>query len=207
VPEDYFSLLQQPRLPWLDEKAVQAKFLALSAEAHPDRLRDGTAADYSLATQRFSALNGAWTCLRDPKERLRHLLELEQGSKPGLLERLPAAHADFFFRLGDLCREVDRFLAEKAKATSPLLKVQRFQETMDWTSRLQQLQGTVQTRITALDAQLRELNQAWEAAPAVGTPQRVEVLPLERLESIFREWSYLARWAGQIRERLLQLAF
>ncbi len=204
--EDNFALLSELRRPWLDPAPVQARFLALSAAVHPDRVHNASPADVNDANRRFIALNAAWNCLRDTRERLRHLLELERGSRPDALERLPAAEADFYLQLGLACRQVDQFLMQKNKATSPLQKAALFKAAMDWTVRLQQWQTQLQARRTELERRLQTLNAAWEAAPAVGTPERPGALPLDQLEHTYREWSYLARWAGQIGDRLVQLS-
>ncbi len=34
---DYFALLNEPRRPWLEPETLKSKFLALAAEAHPDK--------------------------------------------------------------------------------------------------------------------------------------------------------------------------
>src|ERR1041385_4996185 len=107
---DNFALLNEPRRPWLDPEAVQAKFIALSSELHPDRVHQSSAEEQAAAQQRFTMLNAACQCLRDPRQRLRHLLELETGVKAEAIERLAASATDFYFALGQLCRQTDKFL-------------------------------------------------------------------------------------------------
>ena len=36
---DYFALLDEPRRPWLDPEELKAKFHALTATVHPDRVQ------------------------------------------------------------------------------------------------------------------------------------------------------------------------
>jgi hypothetical protein len=55
-------------------------------------------------------------------------------------------------------------------------------------------------------AELTAMNAVWAAAPSVGDPARVSALPMERLEQVYRAMSYVARWTGQIQERVVQLA-
>ena len=57
----------------------------------------------------------------------------------------------------------------------------------------------------ALGTQLMNLNLAWESAPPVGSPTRLNMLPGDRLEQIYRDFSYLTRWTQQIQERAAQL--
>ena len=74
---DYFALLRTPRRPWLDADSIKQTFFTLSAELHPDRVHTADAAEKHTANERSAELNAAYQCLREPRERLRHLLELE----------------------------------------------------------------------------------------------------------------------------------
>ena len=78
---DCFALLGEPRRPWLDAEALKAKFLTRSAEVHPDRVHQSSEADKLAANQRYTELNAAYNCLREPRHRIRHLLELELGQQ------------------------------------------------------------------------------------------------------------------------------
>src|SRR5271167_1774936 len=93
---DYFALLNEPRRPWLDADSLRQKFRALSASAHPDKVRATGELEKSGAAKSFAELNAAYHCLAEPKSRLRHLLELELGAKPGDIRQIPAALADLF---------------------------------------------------------------------------------------------------------------
>jgi DnaJ-domain-containing protein 1 len=203
---DYFALLDEPRRPWLDVDALKARFHQLSTGVHPDRFHNAPEAEKSRASQRYADLNTAFQCLSEPKERLHHLLTLEQGAKPRDVQRIPPGTMDLFMEVGQLCRDADAFLAERARVTSPLLKVRLFQRGMEWTDQLNALQQTVHAERTRLSAELLAMNRAWETAPAPGTPERAAALPLERLEQIYRIFSYVARWTEQIQERTVQLA-
>src|SRR5690242_10840656 len=108
---DNFLLLDEPRRPWLDAEALKQKFLARSAEVHPDRAHNASAAEKLAANQRYTALNAAYNCLREPKDRLRHLLELELGKKPSDLTDVPEDLMGLFFEAGKTFRETDAFLA------------------------------------------------------------------------------------------------
>ena len=200
---DYFALLGEARRPWLDVEALKQKFLAVSGDAHPDRVHGGGAAERQAAGERFSGLNSAYQCLRDPKERLRHLLALETGAAPDPLERMPAGATELAFEIGRLCREVDGFLAEKTAAASPLLQVGFFERGQEWTERLLAQQRELNRHQDELLAELKTMNPAWERRDAKGLPAG---LPLERLEQIYRLTGYLARWSSQVRERIARLA-
>jgi hypothetical protein len=203
---DCFALLDEPHRPWLDVDALKAKFLARSAAVHPDRFHNAPAAGRAAAQESYTALNAAFTTLREPKDRLQHLLELESGAKPGNIQSTPAELMDLFFAVGQLCRDVDFFLLEKGRANSPLLKVKMFRRAMEWTNQINALQTRLHAKRGEVEAELQAMNEAWLAAPSEPESRRA-ALPLARLEPLYRTFSFLSRWAGQLQERLVSLAF
>ena len=202
---DYFALLAEPRRPWLDTDALKEKFLALSAQVHPDRVHQSSETDRNAASQRYAELNAAYNCLRQPDQRLRHLLELELGAKPPGIHRVPVEMTDLFFEIGKLCKDVDAFLAENAAVTAPLLKVQMFERAQDWTGKLNLPRQKIHSRREELLLELQSMNSAWESATTSNTPPSASLL--ERLEEIYRLLGYLGRWSDQIQERVVQLSF
>lgn len=194
---DYFSLLNEPRCPWLDADELKTRFLELSSRVHPDRFHGGEESEKAEAGRRFAELNTAYQCLRDPKDRLLHLLTLELGDKPKDVQRIPPGTMDLFMEVGQTCRDADAFIAERGQVTSPLLKVQMFQRGMEWTDKLSAIQQHVNGKRDELFAELQSMNAAWESGATK---------PLERLEQIYRVLSYVTRWTEQIQERVVQLA-
>jgi DnaJ-domain-containing protein 1 len=203
---DSFALLNETRRPWLDAEALKQKFLPLSSAVHPDRTHNASEAEKQANTTRYANLNAAYNNLREPRDRLLHLLELELGAKPKDVQRIPPGTMDLFVEVGQICRDVDAFLAQRGNVTSPLLKVQMFERGMEWTDKLQALQQRINARRDELTTELQQMNAVWESAPAIGLPERIAALPLERLEQIYRVFSYIARWSEQIQERNVQLA-
>jgi DnaJ-domain-containing protein 1 len=203
---DCFALLDEPRRPWLDAEALKEKFLSRSATAHPDHVHSASPAEREAASDRFSALNAAHTRLRDPKDRLAHLLELELGRRPAEVQAVPEDATELFLQVGQICRETDQFIAGRANVTSPLLKVQSFERGLAIAGRVTELQRTLERRQAEHEAELKSLNEAWTAAPPVDSPARLARLPLERVEELYRAFSYLARWRAQLQERFVQLA-
>jgi curved DNA-binding protein CbpA len=202
---NYFELLDQPRRPWLNPDELKTKFLSLSGSCHPDRLHDASAAEKQSATDRYAALNAAYNALREPKDRLAHLLELELGSKPGDVQKIPNATVDLFMQVGNTLREVDAFLSQRAQITSPLIKAQSFEKAMDYTDQLNALQQRLNQTRDEFHRELQQMNQAWEAAPKYGT-ERLAALPLTRLEEMYRSLSFLTRWTNQVQQRIIHLS-
>lgn len=203
---DSFTLLDEPRRPWLDGEALRSKFLALSNGVHPDRFHSAPESERLAATARYTALNAAYNTLKEPRDRLSLLLELELGAKPRDVQRIPPGTMDLFVEVGQLCRDVDAYLAQRSKITSPLLKVKSFEQGMEWTDKLQALNQRIISKRDELASELQQMNRQWETAPPIGSPGRAGALPLERLEQIYRVFSYIARWSEQIQDRTVQLA-
>jgi len=108
------------------------------------------------------------------------------------------------FEVGQLCRQVDAFLLENSKITSPMLKVAQFERGQEWTDQLNALQQKINSRRNELMQELQAMNPAWESA---GSPSAAQAKPLARLDEIYRLLGYLSRWAEQLQERVVQLSF
>ena len=195
---DHFVLLDEPRRPWLDAYALKTKFHSLSAAVHPDRVHQSSESDKLAANQRYTELNAAYNCLREPRSRIRHLLELELGAKPSDLTNVPDDLMELFFNVGKIFREVDVLLGEKVRATSPLLQVQLFERSQDQVDQLGTLRAKISVRRDVLLDELQALDRTWAAV----TPK-----PTDALLKIWRLLSFYDRWLGQIQERVVQLSF
>lgn len=200
---DHFALLNEPRRPWLDPESLKQKFLTLSASVHPDRVHRLGDAERAAAQERYVQFNAAYQALREPRDRLRHLLELELGALPKEIQRIPSGLMDLSLEIGQACRHADTVLAEKAKVTSPLLKVQCVERGHEETGKLQALQQKISGHREQLDAELRRLDADWNA----GSPQAGRVALLNRIEELYRLFSYFARWNDQLQERIARLSF
>jgi len=198
---DYFALLNEPRRPWLDAEALKQKFLTLSATVHPDRVHNLGEAERASAQEHYTELNAAHQSLREPRTRLHHLLELELGTLPKDIQRIPSDLMDLSLAVGKACREADAFIAGKAKITSPLLLVTFFERGQEFTEALQGLRKKIDSQNDQLTTELREIDTAWESDI---TPRTTL---LQRIESMYRLFSYFARWTGQLQERIVRLSF
>jgi DnaJ-domain-containing protein 1 len=198
---DNFALLNESRRPWIEPDSLKQKFLALSANAHPDKIHSATELEKSAGAKRFAELNTAYNCLLEPKLRLLHLLELELGAKPKDIQQIPPALADLFAEIAAVCHKADDFLAEKSKITSPLLQVQSFEQAQEWIEKLNLLQRKLNELREKLTGELKSLDAVWTASDA--TAHKV-LLP--KLEELYRLFGYFNRWNSQIQERRVQLS-
>ncbi len=203
---DAFALLGEERRPWLDPEVLKQRFHEMSGPLHPDRHHGAPEGEREDAGKRYAELNAAYSVLKEPRERLLHLIELETGGRPSDIQRIPPGTMDLFVEVGQMCRDCDEHLRKKSGATSPMLRLQLMQAGLEWADRLGELQEKVRAVGTALGVELEAMNAVWAGAPAVGEPGRSEVLPLERLEQVYRAMSYVSRWMDQLQERVVQLA-
>jgi curved DNA-binding protein CbpA len=198
---DNFALLNEPRRPWLDPDSLKQKFLALSANVHPDKIHSASESEKSAVAKQFAELNAAYNFLAEPKLRLLHLLELELGAKPKDIQQIPPALADLFAEIANACRSTDTFLAEKNKATSPLLQVQLFGRAQEWIEKLNLLQRKLNGLRENLTGELKSLDAVWTV-----TDSDAHKMLLPKLEELYRLFGYFNRWNGQIQERSVQLS-
>ena len=197
---DYFALFNEPRRPWLDADLLKQKFLALSAETHPDKISSTNENDKIVAAKKFAELNVAFNCLAEPKSRLLHLLELELGAKPKEIQQIPTMLADLFAEVATNCRSADGFITEKSKVSSPLLQVQFFERAQEWIEGLNSLRKKLNDLREQLLTRLKSLDEKWMAADA---NSRRDLLP--KLEELYRLFGYFNRWNHQIQERIVGL--
>ena len=201
---DCFALLDLPRQPWLDPELLQNRFTALSARLHPDKVNASAKSDQVEANDRFADLNLAFQTLRETKSRLGHLIQLESGAAPAALEQVSNESANLFFQVSSLCREVDRFLEEKNKSVSPMMKAAHFAKALEWTDRLQAIQQVIQEKRSAVEESAHQLNDAWSADNESSAISKAEAV--ERLKEFYAKLGYFIRWNAQLQERIVQLA-
>lgn len=197
---DHFAVLGMPRRPWLEADLLKETFHRQSAAVHPDRVHDADEAGRRQASEAYSALNAAHQCLREPKDRLHHLVQLERGRKPGDMQSIPDDLMRLFGEVGQLLRETETVLARRQQASSALLKVQVMQQALPQLEQLDALQARLQERRTGLLEDLRTLDAAWVKP---NSALRDELL--NRAENLYHQFGFLDRWTAQLRERLIQL--
>jgi len=201
--KDFFELLGQPRRPWLDAETIQQAFVSAAAGVHPDRIHDAPANTRQEAQDRYTALNEAQLCLRSARCRLRHLLELEEGSPVGELQEVPDDLMETFSQLSRQIRTTDAHLKKCREIVSPLLKVALFKQGEELRQELQRSQAALQERRETLDSQLHAVSEQWEIRQANESATRRRLLT--EMETLYRFLSFNDRWQDQIASRLTDL--
>jgi curved DNA-binding protein CbpA len=187
MPSDHFATLNQPRRPWLDPEELKQIFHRRTAEQHPDKKGDTTA---------FAEMNSAYSVLKDPVSRLRHLLELEASETLEAGAELPQKLTDAFMRVATLRQAIDAFIKEQSLATTPL--AQALLASARFT-----LQRDVKLELATLDEAYAQGLEAIKAADAEWDTRRDELQAL--LWELQQELTYVVKWSAQLREALFQL--
>ena len=204
---DYFALLGEPRRPWLDLELFEQKFRELSAEAHPDRAHAAGERGRMEAHKCFTDLNQAFQCLRNPRTRLRHLLELSCGTKPQDLQQITPELMELFNDVGQVCRASSVLLNELESSSSALVRVTLFRRGQGLLEAAVQFQGKLSARRDELLDEVRALDRAWEDSSLGQGTEQLPALPWARIEQIHRQLGFLDRWMDQLREVVARLHF
>lgn len=193
--DDHFAAFALTPRPWIDLDALRETFARQSAELHPDKHQGKPAAELAGIEQRYAALNKAYQVLREPKERLLFLYQLETGGKPSDVQRIPPGTMDLFVEVGQLCQKIDTHLKAKAAATTALEKAGVMVAGLDAQEELTAMQQKLGDYTRKLDEELLALDAQWVAG---------EKKP-DQLETLYRKYSYVWRWQQQLEERLVAL--
>ena len=193
VPTDFFALLGEPRRPALDPERIKETFHRLSRTEHPDQ----QAAPSADADASFALLNQAQATLRDPKARLRHLLELEFPEvRLAGPSSVPPVLADLFAPTHGLLGEIDALFARKAAAPSALARALLARQEMTFREQAETRLAELETLHAAGLTELADFDAQWDAHPPNSAA---------RLHEFYQRFAYLSRWTEQLRERLFQL--
>jgi len=183
---DYFALLGQPRLPWLDRAALKEVYHTKTLQTHPD----------SGAEAGFTDLNEAYQVLQDPKRRLQHLLELHQAPLPAANQTVPADLQELFLQIGALTQQIQPLLEKVRAASNELSRSLLKGELLTVQKEIAGLRETVGSMSAAAEEQLKEIDSAWRADPAG---------QIDALQDLHLRFAYLGRWSEQLDELAFQL--
>ena len=195
MADDPFAVLGLEPGPALDGEALKERFARLTAEQHPDKFSQADEAARGEAEARYAAANRAYQTLIDPRARLLALYELTKGEKPRDVQRIPPGTMDLFVEVGQACRSLDEFLERKRAATGRLEKAGLAGEELTLQDNLMTLRGKLEALGGALEEELAKLDARWRGGER----------DLNALETVYRKYSYLARWRQQLEEREIAL--
>jgi len=185
---DCFDLLGFAKRASLNEDDLHEAYAERSKVAHPDH--GGNQKD-------AAELNAAYETLRLPDKRLKHLLELTAGDQAKVWRTVPLNEAmmNLFSQLGAAMEGSAKFLDKKSKAKSALALALLTNEAFLWREKLEEIGFAVEAQRLEMEAQL----PLWDAEEAHDEASWM------RLAAMQARFAYLAKWQGQVRERLLAL--
>jgi DnaJ-class molecular chaperone len=190
-----FALFQLEPAPALDAAALKERFARATAETHPDKFAQSSEAQRTEAESRYTALNQAYQTLNDPRARLLTLYELTKGEKPRDIQRIPPGTMDLFKEVGEMCRGLDEFLERKRATTNRLEKAGLMSEELTLQDALTELRMKLEQFAATVDAELAALDARWRGGDK----------DVNALETVYRKFSYIARWRQQLEEREIAL--
>ena len=181
---DHFAQLGQPRRPWLDAAALKEIFHRRSAAWHPDVPGTGDA-------EKFAALSAAYTTLREPASRLRHLLELTAPEAASGNSQPPSELGDLFMRFGVLKQRLDQMAAKRVAADSPLTRASLAGEEAAARREVLAVRRALDAALAAAEAELGALDARWTGTESTD------------LGKLYQRFAYLSRWRLQASEAAL----
>jgi len=186
-----FALFDLEPAPALDAEALKERFARTTSESHPDKFQQAPEAERTAAETRYSELNRAYQTLVDPRQRLLTLYELTKGEKPRDVQRIPPGTMDLFIEVGQICQQFDQFFERKRAAGGALERAALMGEELTLQDTLMTLRGKLEKLGETLEHDLSALDTRWRAGDK----------DLNALETVYRKYSYLARWRQQLEER------
>jgi len=199
---DYFRYLGLPQRPLIDDARLEATYLRLSQEYHPDRHPDLDAEQHAAILQRSALLNQAYACLKEPKQRIQYLVELLTQGERNQSRSIPPPVAALFREVQTALSEVDSYLREAERPKSVMEQAafalgkgerDRHQKAL---ARCHEATHTQQDEALA---QLAEIDALWDQ------PGEQSEEAFHRLAALADTLSYLDRLEGQVHERLVKL--
>jgi DnaJ-domain-containing protein 1 len=172
---DYFALLDQPRAGWVDPEQLKDAFHKRTLRAHPDA---------SGKEDEFAQLNKAYQVLRDPKQRLQHLLALRGEATDS--SAIPNDIAELFPLVASLTRQTEVVISKSRDASTALTRSLVRPELL-------QARGAVEEMIERIEQMLALANERLREKDA-------------DLRDLHARFSYLTRWLGELKEKHLQLS-
>jgi curved DNA-binding protein CbpA len=176
--EDAFSLFGLERRPLIDEAVLKESYLRLAGVRHPD-LSEGN-------DEKFRQLQEAYTILREPATRLRHLMELEF---PGFgSPKASAPHAELFLRAGGAVQAAKAAFSRLEKTTTALARALLSSEIAAALRQVREASESIRRTREELMTRLRDLDDRWPEVSAAD------------LAALATSFAFVSRWASQLTE-------
>jgi curved DNA-binding protein CbpA len=180
---DYFALLEQPRVPWLEPATLKEVFHRKTLEHHPDVTTSGSEGQ-------FAELNEAYQVLQDPKRRLQHLLELQGKTTSSVAQPVPPDLQDLFLGISAASQRATTLLEKTRGASSALARSLLKPESAGVQQEIEKLRTKLQNMIENADRELQDTS----------------ITQLDAIVALQQRFAYLGRWSSQLDELTFQLS-
>jgi len=178
---DYFAVLGEPRQPWLDLEKLEECYRQLSLTNHPDRPRAATAEGEPFAT-----ISEAYRVLKDPKQRLQHLLQLE-GYELGKDGNVPPSLLPLFSRIGVFIARATKLWQRRGESQNALSKSVLLAEIVASQQEVEALLQDAKELLHRTEEATRLINHSWRSEP-------------DELAKVYSLFGFLTRWIAQLEE-------
>jgi molecular chaperone HscB len=189
--QDYFAIFGLPRKLWIEENALEQKYLQLSWKLHPDNFVNATEQERELSLRRSSELNDAYRTLQDPVARVEYLLGLENMRKEG--EHKQQAPPELLEEVFELNESLDE-LREAKSAGDDLTALK---------SRLESAEKNFGEKLAEVDAQLQATARDWDAAVDVNADDATRKKLMARMNELLNRRSYIRNLVVNVQKELL----
>ena len=199
---DYFRYLGLPQRPLVDTEQLEATYLRLSQEYHPDRHPDLSAKEKEAILYRSALLNQAYSCLRDPKQRVQYLVELLTGGERSRSKAIPPQIAKLFRQVQTTLMAADAYLKEAERPKSSIEAVAfslKSSGVMAQREDLTTCRRSIEAEQKAVLNELQDIDAQWDQAGEASEQA------FHRLANVADALSYLDRLGQQVHERLVAL--
>ncbi len=201
---DYFLLLDVARRPWIDEDFLKKHYFCLTSKIHPDKKLQTEETLRKKAEEQLNQVNQAYLCLKEPRLRLKHLIELEGGFFDKKLQNIPKNLLDLFSLISELCQKADHWIQKKSETRSPLILAKITQETANIIMELDHSRDQVREMQEEMLREIRRVDEKWDAPIDVFPTRRKDHLTC--LSRISGELNFVNRWLEQLNDRYMKLA-
>jgi len=189
---DYFTMLEVEKRPVIDTNLLKENFLKLSENVHPDRYYNSSRDVQELALKSSSLLNKAYSTLKDPKERIRYLISLENDREAPVSKHASAETMEFFIEASDVCNKIDKFAKEK----------DRDEKTrQDHLKKLNELKEETGSKWEGVLREIAALDKEW-----LSDSNDSRKLKVRRLTILSHELSYLSKLQTLIDELIVAIS-
>lgn len=196
APADAFAQLGLPRQASLDPGLLRQSFQERAAQLHPDHATD--TADRARRTGAFAALSEAQRILVSTPRRLRHLLELLEGSPASRTAAvMDADMMSLFSTVGHALAAAESVRRKLAEASTALARALLSPEAMAATETVSAATAAVASTLADLEMSLSAIDTALRSDP----PDRA------LLRQACGTAGFLEKWERQLRAAYAALAY